>query len=125
MDDDAKHGCLGMGCILLIVMLIFVVGALTGGIPYSEGFRQGYIQKISKKGIFWVTTEGELALEGFRVKNKGTSNTFEFTVPDYEIAAELEALSSKDEVRLYYIEYMFSPPWKGESAYRVYKWEKR
>jgi hypothetical protein len=57
---------------------------------YSEGQRVGFVQKVSKKGWFCKTDEGELA----QVNVAGQqAQIFYFTVRDDAVVAKIEALS--------------------------------
>jgi hypothetical protein len=59
---------------------------------YAQGERAGYVQKLSKKGWFCKTWEGEMAM----VTMPGTvSEKFYFTVPDDSVAATLNASVGK------------------------------
>lgn len=113
-----------IGCIL--VMCLFCggcsIGYMNGGFEYSEGFREGTVQKFSHKGMMFKTYEGELAMSGD--KNPTMSNIFEFTASDPEIVKELQSLHATENVRLYYKQYMFVPPWRGSTEYFIYKIEK-
>lgn len=100
---------------------------MIGGIPYSDGHRDGFIQKFSRKGLVWTTTEGELATPGFRTAGSGDSkritNTWDFSVNDQESMEQLEEIHADEMVRLYYKQYLLSPPWRGETGYFVIKVE--
>lgn len=61
---------------------------------YSTGVRVGTVQKISKKGIFSKSWEGELVMEGLKVNTTqhGTTsgNVWAFSVLDPKVAANIE-----------------------------------
>jgi hypothetical protein len=78
---------------------------------YSEGFREGQITKLSRKGFLCKTWEGELAMRNFshggslnQPKN-GVDNTFAFSITDPSVAKKLDD-SSGAEVKLTYDQYL-------------------
>ncbi len=65
---------------------------------YSDGYRAGYVQKLSREGISCKTWEGEMSL----VTAPGTTaGKFRFTVPSDDVATRL-ALASGKLVALHY-----------------------
>ena len=105
--------------VLIFICLFFPFIAATGGIvpDYSVGTRDGYITKISRKGVVWKTYEGELQV--------GTGNMaalqepFEFSVIDVNILPLLEEASNDaHRVRLNYTQYIV-PDWRHASAHYV------
>jgi hypothetical protein len=83
---------------------------------YSSGERAGYVQKISHKGYFCKTWEGELIL----VSMPGTqAEKFLFTVSNAEVAKKINA-SLGQRIRISYKEHSGIPSsCFGESAYFV------
>jgi hypothetical protein len=83
---------------------------------YSSGERAGYVQKLSKKGFIAKTWEGELAM----VSMPGTMpEIFHFTVPDDEVAGQINASLGK-RVKLHYEQHIGVPTkFFGESEYFV------
>ena len=103
------------------------IGMMNGGIEYSEGYREGTIQKFSHKGVIWKTYEGELAMAGFQQhggEQPTMSNVFEFTVADSEVIKEFQSVHANENVRLYYKQFLCTPPWKGSTGYFIYKGER-
>jgi len=104
------------------------IGVMSGGVEYSEGHREGLVQKFSSKGFIWKTYEGELALPGWKKtgtnENPGFSNIWEFTASNPEIVKELQSIHSDEKVRLHYKQYLFVPPWKGSTQYFIVKIER-
>jgi hypothetical protein len=101
----------GHGIVRRFVTLIFVVviggvviggcGAIMGGCgTYSEGNRAGIVNKVSRKGVIFKSTEGELTMFGVR----GIEATvFKFSVDDPTVAKQVEAaLDSGKRVKLHY-----------------------
>ena len=103
---------------LLVVVVLGLVGFtwITLHWSYSEGERAGYVQKLSKKGFFCKTWEGEMAM----VTMPGTvAEKFLFTVPTDAIAARLNASVGK-RVALHYQQHRWIPTsCFGETEYFV------
>ena len=78
--------------LLMIVLVPLVISSLwswvTLGYVYSTGERAGYVQKLSKKGWFCKTWEGELAM--VNLPGSVTPQIFNFTVRSDSIASILE-----------------------------------
>jgi len=84
---------------------------------YSEGTRVGILYKFSKKGTVFKTYEGEMVLPGIKFKQSATgvsSNMFHFSVSDEELAEKLME-SQGMELKLHYLQYNNSLPWRGDS----------
>jgi len=76
--------------ILSVISAIFISGYtyLMLSWSYAEGERAGYVQKFSKRGWFYKTWEGELAM----VSMPGTmSEKFFFSVRDDTVANKINA----------------------------------
>lgn len=94
---------------------------------YSEGSRVGVITKLSKKGLFCKSWEGELNMGGFKNKksDKGTNvvaNIFEFTIPDDKpeiLEAANQAMDIGADVRLSYTQSWFYDPCSSSTGYYV------
>jgi hypothetical protein len=86
---------------------------------YGDGFREGYFQKISRKGNLFKTYEGEMVLEGFGARNLPrvsniSANYFYFSVIDEQIADSLEKSLGKT-IKVHYTQYLRSLPWRGDN----------
>lgn len=83
--------------------------------PFSEGHREGVLQKFSRKGNVFKTYEGEVIQLGFGQRMGGGFNAqyFYFSVTDPTLADSLEDCMGKN-VKLHYIQYRRSLPWRGE-----------
>ncbi len=106
------------GCVLkrVFVLLAFVGILLASGCQdYSEGYRDGHIQKLSYKGTFPKSWEGELALPGAKSpvgNNTAASNVWEFSVEESTIDPDsrksivdaLKDVPGDELVRLHYRE---------------------
>ncbi|NVK64202.1 MAG: hypothetical protein HWE22_06425 [Flavobacteriales bacterium] len=100
--------------IVFVLLVIFVYFRFS--FVYSEGTRVGIIYKFSKKGTIFKTYEGEMVLPGIRNKSKDasmSSNTFNFSVTDEELAKTLMK-SQGMEVELHYLYYNGALPWRGD-----------
>ena len=83
---------------------------------YSEGERVGVLRKISKKGLFYKTYEGELMLNA----GLGTVklDTFNFSVTRASLADSLKTQIGK-EVILTYEQYLIVPYSVGSTSYII------
>jgi hypothetical protein len=132
MDRTDKFtGCAVLGVLLLVVFFFcggFAFSVVTGGIEYSEGHRDGHVQKLSHRGMIWKNYEGQLVLPGIQLQSKDGATTmgniWSFTADNQETAAAIDSFTPDDLVRLYYHQLIYYPPWKGSTGYIVYKVEK-
>jgi hypothetical protein len=83
---------------ILVIILVLAIAGLAGYSwismhwSYSSGERAGFVQKLSKKGWFCKTWEGEMAM----VTMPGTiSEKFYFTIPDDAVAAKINSSLGK------------------------------
>lgn len=119
MTDDAKAGC-GSAIVLAVLLLGWLLfGAIFGEMTYSEGRRDGLVQKVGRQGLLWKTHEGELATAGLRSHGDSASNTWLFTVHDPAVVEKLNGLRGDRVVRLRYRKVFCGMPWNGETGYRV------
>lgn len=102
----------------ILLVLAVVVAGVPGGIGkgYSSGARTGTITKLSYKGIFIKSYEGEMNMGGLRKKSNGNgnittvANTFSFSVNDPETVKIIEAaLDSGEPIKLSYDAYLVKP----------------
>lgn len=123
----------------VVVLMLFGVGLLSGGgcgtamlsggVPYSEGYRDGHVQKLSHRGLIWKNHEGQMVLPGFKARldadgSSSLTNFWSFTADGPETARAIEQFGPDDLVRLHYREVLLCPPWKGDSGYIVWKAER-
>ncbi|MBS1772344.1 MAG: hypothetical protein JST82_05755 [Bacteroidetes bacterium] len=107
--------------ISIAVLVVFVIGYVyfTYYYPYSDGRRDGILQKFSRKGNLFKTYEGEIILLGFGKQGPAYSaQYFYFSVNDEKIADSLERCGGK-LVTLHYIQYHGVLPWRGENYNKV------
>jgi hypothetical protein len=118
-----------IGVLVLVVLVAVVVADYT----YSDGMRQGTVSKLSRKGILCKTWEGELAMANFSkdgtlgTDNRGTDNTFYFSVDNKKTAEKLQkAMTSNSVVNLGYEQKLFPLSWaipgacQRRTEYEVY-----
>lgn len=89
--------------------------------PFTDnGSKDGYLNKIEHKGYIFKTWEGTLMQVGLKSASPGSmqSPTFEFSVTNEKLAAQLQANSGK-YFNLRYKEYFGTLPWRGHSKYIV------
>lgn len=112
--------------IVLIVILAIVIPCNKFLVPtfgeYSKGERAGVVQKMTEKGMFFKTFEGELALEGIKATGKSVSSVFAFSVQDPTIADSINKYIGKP-VKVYYTQYWHVNAKDGDSEYHVTKVE--
>lgn len=126
-DGNLVLGCLGMVLAAFFFVAVPTIKALGGAnIEYSEGTRSGTVQKLSKKGFFWKTWEGELNLGYAKSVSNGDGRTsiapaiWHFSVSDEQVASELtEAEKSGVRVTLSYKQYLMRGYDKGGTDYDV------
>lgn len=106
----------------IFISVVLILLAATGYVywfyynSYSDGYREGILQKFSRRGNVFKTYEGELVLLGFGQRSNAgvvSSNYFYFSVNDKAIADSLNNCLGKS-VRLHYIQYRRSLPWRGD-----------
>ena len=87
---------------------------------FGEGVKSGELNYLVHKGYIFKTYEGKLIQTGFRGKQAGTiqSYEFEFSVVDKKVAEELMHLGGRT-LDLRYKEYLGTLPWRGYSKYVV------
>ena len=87
---------------------------------FSEGYRTGLIQKLSFRGNFFKTYEGELVLSSIVSSTSVVlaSEKFYFSVPNDSIANVLQNFEGK-QVKLHYVQKNHSLCWRGDSEYLV------
>lgn len=107
---------------VIIISIAIIALSVTGYMywfyynPYSEGFREGVLQKFSRKGNVFKTHEGEMIQLGFGQRTGGSLNAqyFYFSVTDLSVADSLENCMGKS-VKLHYVQYRRALPWRGDN----------
>lgn len=114
---------------LIILLAIILIGGIAVGSfyyfgSYSEGTRAGTIVKVSKRGTFFKTSEGQLNMESFGAVSsaKQLNEIFEFSIDrnNDSIYNLLEEVSlSGERVNVRYKEMFVKVPWRGDTKYFV------
>jgi hypothetical protein len=106
--------------ISLVVLLVLLL--IAGWVywyyynPYSDGTREGLVQKFSRKGSLFKTWEGEMQQQGFGMRGANySSKVFYFSVASNAVADSLEHGAQGKIVRLHYVQYRRSLPWRGDN----------
>jgi hypothetical protein len=99
-------GKLTLAALVLIPLAAFAAwSAVTLAYTYSSGERQGYVQKISRKGWLCKTWEGELAMSNVP---GAAPQLFMFTVRNDSVAALIDETVGK-RVALHYEQHIGVP----------------
>jgi len=104
-----------------VVILLGAIGTYSYfNFTYSEGSRAGVLIKVSKRGYFFKTYEGELNMGGVgNLPNTAQMNTiWSFSVANTTIGEKLHEYEGK-KVSLHYVEKIKALPWFGETNYFV------
>jgi len=94
--------------IALVAWLVVSIIGLGASDSYSSGSRSGTVVKLSKRGLFWKTWEGEIAVGAVQTRSgkdgtKAVPVVFEFSVTDQSVVDALnEAMDSGDPVTVDY-----------------------
>lgn len=110
---------LGVTAVVLILVLAAFV-YIRYYYVFGEGVKSGQLNYVVYKGVLFKTYEGKLIQAGFRGKQAGSvqSYEFEFSVDDKELAEKL-MLKGGATVELHYKEYFAPIPWRGYSKFIV------
>lgn len=82
---------------------------------YSDGYREGVLNKFSTKGTIFKTNEGELLMPGVvPTMNQLSNNFFYFSSTDSKVTEELNAAIGK-KIKVHYVQFNSSLPWRGDS----------
>lgn len=107
---------------VIFISVVVIITAILGYIywfyynPYSEGYREGVLQKFSRKGNVFKTHEGELIQLGFGQRTSVISSQYYyFSVSDERVADSLEKYCLGKIVKLHYVQFRRSLPWRGEN----------
>ena len=105
---------------IIIIGLLTLIVSLVGyfyinfNYPYSEGYRSGVVQKISKKGFIFKTYEGELVLIG----NNVSFEKFVFSIKNDSIANVMTSMEGK-KVMLHYTQTIGKLSFFGDTNYFI------
>jgi hypothetical protein len=102
-----------------VTIRIIIAAIILANMNYSEGDRVGKVVKVSKRGVFFKTWEGQLSYGD----NK---EMWEFSIPNSQEQVRInidDASENNKRVKLYYKEKYITFPWRGDTKYIVYKVE--
>ncbi len=126
-SEERMFGCFAMAGVL---SLPFIFGGCYGlsKVDYSDGYRDGTIQKVSNKGVMFKTDEAEMILGGMTASGDGATATFNrekfyFTISDKEVLKQIEAIPPGTKVRLHYRQSLTHWSPSGSSDYFATKVE--
>jgi len=99
---------------VLFILTIIAYFAFTYYATYSDGTRSGHLIKMSHKGVFFKTWEGEIS------QGLSGSQIFSFSIldKDKQVIADLQEMEGQ-YVKLNYIERYRTFPWWGDTKYYV------
>lgn len=131
MDDWSLGGFLAAGAAVIAAGTIFVggCGAICNNWEVSKGERTGMVNKVSRKGYFWKTYEGQMALEG--ISSSGDSvgaNVWDFSIDNNMAHGEnIDNLTSKlgqytdsgTKVKIKYVEMAGTWPWRSGTDHLI------
>ncbi|MFQ3576872.1 MAG: hypothetical protein SNJ77_10600 [Cytophagales bacterium] len=119
----------------ILIFLIVILALITAGVvyflnvPYSQGVRAGVVVKLSKKGTFFKTYEGDMNLGVIVVDDTPAKSSqkdyWSFSVEhNDELIKKIEhSMLEKKRVLLRYNEKYFVLPWEGKTKYIVFEIE--
>lgn len=105
---------------LVFIILLASIIYWKFGYTYSDGYRSGLLQKLSRKGTIFKTYEGEMILSSVESSEKTAlaSEKFFFSVSDEEVAKQMEQIQG-EHVVVHYHQKNGTLPWRGDSPYLV------
>ena len=129
-DKYGEISPMKLGFIGLMVGGTLIIGGrgIANNWKYSEGDSVGMINKISQKGAFWKTYEGQMALEGISGKGESLSaNVWDFSIDNNLSEDKKKELSDKvqtymnsgQKVKIHYVEMLKTLPWRSESNHLI------
>ena len=105
-----------IGCIIFFIILLALLGYgyWSYYYVYSEGYREGVLNKFSTKGVAYKTNEGEMLMPGVVANMSQMSNNyFYFSATDSAVVSTLLQATGK-KVKVHYKQYNSSLPWRGD-----------
>lgn len=110
------------GGLFIAFLICLAIIPLTGGLMrgYSEGVREGYVTKISEKGIIWKTYEAQIQVGTGEMA--ALQSPFEFSIPkdNKELYQTVQKNLGK-KVNIEYIGWLSMPYWVGSSNVELTK----
>jgi len=122
----ARRGCAAILGGALLTAPWACYQKIGNNINYSNGVRSGMINKISNKGLFWKTWEGEMALEGMvSGENSNGANVWDFSIDrddpkTQDLVKKIQtALSTGQKVKVDYTQKLTTWPWRSDTTYLI------
>ena len=108
---------LTMICVVIAITFLVSSAGSRDGLTMGDGDRVGIVTKLSHRGVFWKTWEGQLILGG---QGTVTTNVWEFSIIDPQLRDEIKkALDTQTKVRLSYHQNLLPRPWNGSTKYFI------
>jgi hypothetical protein len=101
-----------LGFILTLALAVYILFFY----PYSEGYRDGYVIKFSKKGYVFKTWEGELRIN---VLSLNDAKPWTFSVVNKSVADKLNTIDQRVYVKLKYKQYIMRAFFRGDTKYFI------
>jgi hypothetical protein len=103
------------GIVAFCICISFI--PMTGGLyrGYSEGNREGYVTKISERGIIWKTWEAQIQVGTGEMA--ALQSPYEFSIPKDKKELYLTIRDSLGKkVNIEYTQWLLMPYWVGSSG---------
>jgi hypothetical protein len=96
-----------------------IISCGTGLLPnYSEGVREGFVTKVSEKGVIWKTYEGQIQVGTGDIS--ALQPPFEYSLPKSNKIMQSRLIASLGKkVRITYRQWFVMPYSVGESGYEL------
>lgn len=122
---DVLDGCISgfgasfLGVCLIVPLVLWLICATGGLMPgYGEGVRYGYVTKMSHRGLYWKTHEGQMQIGTGEMA--ALQSPFCFCVPDEEVREQIMPLmGTRQKVGLRYRQWFIIPFRLGSSGYEI------
>jgi hypothetical protein len=116
--DDAMTVVVGAFLIIVVWVACLWGCWMTTGVyrGYSVGARDGYLTKLSTKGLVFKTNEAQIQVG--TGAQAALQEPFEFSIPDPDLNSQAQSLSGK-HVRIHYTQWLMQPAWRGGSGYEA------
>lgn len=104
----------------ILAVVCYLAIPLGGGLirGYSDGVREGYITKVSDKGVVWKTWEGQIQMGTGEMA--ALQQPFDFSISKNKRDLHEAAMANLGKrVRITYVEWWVMPYSVGSSGYEV------
>ncbi len=110
--------CAGIPAVLLVPNVIRATGGMFPN--YGDGVREGYITKVSYRGLVFKTYEAQLQVG--TGQQAALQAPWDFSIPKGPLADEANKLLGK-KVRVTYKQWLLQPYWFGSTDYQTVSFE--